>query len=183
MNAIAPRVSRPWRPHVLDAHDLSDRVVAALAYVVVDEIEDGTVLLTLTPWPVADARGRLRFPALDRTREVALDQDVLQAELYDGWLERQPRVGDVFAFTPRAPLPDADPTSPARIASLTDVVKGPVYDLSAEARKVAKLAFYAVTADPLDQREAERTGLADTVDDDRDPAPRHPGIRRKGGRT
>jgi hypothetical protein len=78
-------------------------------------------------------------------------------------LERDPRVGDVFA----AEL-DWDAVrghdEEDLVAAVADLVKGPIYDLSAEARTVAKLATYAALAAVLSDDQVEAWNLRDTVE-------------------
>ena len=94
---VSEEVQRPWLPPGLRAHGLSQDDVRELTYVVVDEIVGSSVTMTLSEWPWADARGRLRFTVDDRTRGVTVDLHALDRALYRGWLRRSPRVGDVFA--------------------------------------------------------------------------------------
>jgi hypothetical protein len=163
------RVRRPWLPGCLAAHGLTTATVTELSYLVVEEMVEDVTAITVSPWPAADAHGRLRFDNTDIT-EVAVPTAVLHTELYRGWLSRRPRIGDVFASrVERAALAEA--AEGVWSGPLQRLLPGAVYDLSAEARKVAKLALYAVRSDILDPAEARATDLdGKAVRNDR-PAP------------
>jgi hypothetical protein len=157
----ARAVRRPWLPPELSAHGWGQSTVGAFRYAVVDELVDGDVGLTVTPWPWADGLGRLRFD-LDAEVEVALTLDGLRRLLYEGLLQRAPRVGDVFALRlapGTEPEGDAADWRGAERGALAEA-----YDISAEARKVSKLAYYARVAAVFDHGEAERLGLDDLAD-------------------
>jgi hypothetical protein len=133
-----------WLPTPLKGHGFTLETVAALRYVVLDEMVDDDVGLALWPWPMADGSGRLRFRDLDQRLEVGLTREDLEQQLYAGWRARRPRVGDVFAARP-----DDDALEEVRAGKevwdrpLTDLFPGPVYDITVEARHIAKLAYYA----------------------------------------
>src|SRR5207249_1211281 len=63
-------VRRPWLPECLQEHGFTEDTVAALSYIIIDEIVDGMVGLVASGWPAADGLGRLRFPAPDQELEV-----------------------------------------------------------------------------------------------------------------
>jgi hypothetical protein len=150
----------PWLPDSLGAHRLTTDDVKRLSYIVVDEIVDDVATLAVYPWPVADAAGRVRFPDLSACRHVALSRQALEDELYHGSLERDPRPGDVFG----AVLTDAAKRRLARHDHLTwrsprSLVDPPIYDMSADARRLAKLAYYAAMTTVLAKKDADRWKL------------------------
>lgn len=160
------RVRRPWLPGCLAAHGLITATVTELSYLVVEEMVEDVTAVTVSPWPAADGHGRLRFDDPD-VAEVAVPTAALHGELYRGWLGRRPRIGDVFAArVDRAALAEA--AEGVWRGPLQRLLPGAVYDLSAEARKVAKLALYAVRSDVLDAAEAQANDLdVKAVRDDR----------------
>ena len=152
-------VRRPWLPAGLAAHGLGPEDVARLTYLVVDEIVDSAVTLTVCPWPAADGMGRLRFAGQEQRGRVTVPLGELDSALYAGWLRRAPRVGDAFG----AVLADAE-----RLVAEDDVtwtlplralVPGPVYDVTQEARTVAKLAWHAAQCRPLPAVTAHEWGV------------------------
>lgn len=149
-------VRRPWLPGCLcePPHRLATADVQELSYLVVEEIVEDVAVVTVTPWPAADAYGRLRFDGAAEAAEVAIPTAALYRELYRGWYSRHPRVGDVFAARVDR---DALATAAGRVWAepLAHLLPGPVYDLTAEARRVAKLAVHAVRSDILDIEQAE----------------------------
>lgn len=141
-----------------------------MSYLVVDEIIDGRALLQVSPWPVVDGRGRLRFPGLDNSYVVGTDA----ARFVDGVI-RQPdepsrplRIGDVFAASVRRP-PRVDERT-----DLADHMTSPAVDISGVAREAAKSQYYAAVAGVYDERDFAdlyRDRLTD--DDEPDEAERH----------
>src|SRR5687767_3817663 len=154
---------RPWTPPCVPAELLEDP--EALSYLVVDEIVGDTVTIAVSGWPGSDELGRVRFDAIAAdapSGHLLVHRKELHERLYEGWLRRTPRVGDAFA----AVLGDA---VAARLAEsgevvldhalrLADALVGPVADLSAEARNIAKLAFYAAVAGVQPHEQAEALG-------------------------
>jgi beta-lactamase superfamily II metal-dependent hydrolase len=152
---------RPWTPACVPPELLED--TDRLSYVLVDEIVGETVTLAVAPWPGSDELGRVRFPARAGAPagHVLVHLEELRQRLYEGWMRRSPRIGDAFA----AVLGDA---VTGQLGSdehevvlddtlrLADTFPGDVADLTAEARTVAKLAFYAAVAgvQPHDTAEA-----------------------------
>ncbi len=145
---------RPWRPECLP--DVMRADVERLRYIVLDEIVGDLVTLSVSPWPYADPQGRVRFDGgPDRAEEprhghLLVHRTEIHDLLYDGWLRRGPRVGDVFAA-------EVDGDVAARLDAGEDValdehlrlgaaLPGAVCDITMEARNVAKLAFYAGVA-------------------------------------
>ncbi len=177
---------RPWLPARLAAHGFTQKSVRALWYVVVEEMVDGVAGLTVSAWPYADQAGRLRFQPDDTTRdsfEVSIPLARLRGELYAGFVERDPRIGDVFAVR----LDPSQEPGPRRARRRRwnrslDRLFVDVYDISAEARKVAKLAFYASVAEAWTHEQATDHKLLESNDvaadrDDGEAAPRHPRLR------
>jgi hypothetical protein len=158
-------VRRAWVPAPLAAHGFDETTVADLTYLVIDEIVDDRVELILSPWPAADEHGRLRFDRLDDSLPVVVDLHELEG-LYVRWLERGPRPGDAFAVEVAR---DVDARAQEGPIPVDDLLVGSVYDISAEARKVAKLAHYASVAEILDDQEVTAWHLDEL--EDRDPAP------------
>jgi hypothetical protein len=154
----------PWRPACLP-DELRDRL-DVLSYVMVDELVGSLVTLTVSPWPDADEQGRVRFFARSSPASgpghLLVHQRELHDLLYQGWLRRDPRPGDVFAAEVAAEVGDRlqrgeDVVLDAHLR-LATVLPGPVYDITAEARSVAKLAFYAGVSgvQPMEQAMAQK---------------------------
>jgi hypothetical protein len=136
-----------------------------LSYVVVDEIVGDTVTLAVSVWPGSDEHGRVRFPEAPEgapVGHVLVHRRELHQRLYEGWLRRAPRAGDAFAAV-------LGEVAAARLAQtgeiltnpglqLADAFPGSVADLTAEARNVAKLAFFAAVAGVQPHDQAERLG-------------------------
>lgn len=163
---------RPWLPSCLSQHGLEVDDVARLTYVLVEERVGDDVGLSLLPWPAADRRGRIRFRRLEERLELGLTTEELCRQLYAGWLQRAPRIGDVFAAeADTAALEELRDLEGPWTRPLGDLFPGAVYDVSAEARKVAKLAFYASVAPVLDAEEADAWRLTELADEVADPAP------------
>jgi hypothetical protein len=142
---------RPWAPPCVPPELVEQH--ARLSYVVVDEIVGHTVTLALAPWPGSDERGRVRFPADGSgapSGHVVLHGRELHERLYEGWMRRPPRVGDTFAAVlgdvAAARLAESGEVVLSPELQLADAFPGDVVDLTAEARNVAKLAFYAAVA-------------------------------------
>jgi beta-lactamase superfamily II metal-dependent hydrolase len=156
---------RPWTPPCVPAELLTD--TSQLSYIVVDEIVGNTVTLTVSVWPGSDERGRVRFPAgeEDSTRgHVLVHLKELRERLYEGWLRRAPRVGDAFAAVlgdaVAQRLRESGEVVLDRGTRLADALPGPIADLTAEARNVAKLAFFAAVAGVQPHEQAEELGQA-----------------------
>ena len=136
-----------------------------LSYLLVEEIVRGQAHLQRWPWPSADREGRLVWSVARPLGEVVVAVDLLRWQLYqpqaDG-LRRRPRAGDVFAVRWSAARP--------RTSRVTDLrtLFTEAYDVSADAREAAKLAYLAVQTSRLDPPPADggpgRTAVA--------PAPR-----------
>jgi hypothetical protein len=155
-----------WLPVSLREAGHTVESVGGLSYIVVDEIVDDVVTLAVHAWPVADGDGRVRFPDLAACRHVAVSLHVLQTQLYRGWLMRAPRLGDVFGAVltegARRRLEVDDDVRWRR--GLHALLETPIYDLSADARVVAKLAYYAAMAPVLAKKEVDRWGLSEKAE-------------------
>ena len=145
-------------------------------YVVVDDYDEDTAVLSITPWPTLDSRQRLIF-----RRERTTERDVVLGALL-GFLAanrcqftpeglmvsafagderemrlRPIRVGDVFAFSDTALISLA--AGEPGVGSETPVV----VDVSASGREAAKIAFYAAATRPINprrERDRELTEIA-----------------------
>jgi hypothetical protein len=111
-------------------------------YVVLEEIVDEMALLRRWSWPVVDPLGRLLWPEGTEhdTGEAAIDVRLLREQLYQAnELEREPRCGDTFAIPPHV--------APWRVNHARDArtLLGDhhVFDVSADAREAAKIAYQA----------------------------------------
>jgi hypothetical protein len=153
---------RPWLPECLPSQ-VRDRVTD-LRYVMVDEVVGDLVTLTVTPWPVADEGGKVRFiaeMAPTGAGHLLVHRRELHDQLYQGWLRRDPRPGDVFAAEVAAAVEDqlrrgAD-VALGKDLRLVTVLPGVVCDITNEARNLARLAFHAGMAgvQPMEQAEAQ----------------------------
>lgn len=168
------RVRRPWLPACLAARGRTPEDVRALRYVVVDEVVGDDVGLTVSPWPAADGWGRLRFPEAGDRVEIGVSKARLVRELYRPLRRRRtPRVGDVFAvrLSPVAEDLVATGEDLRWDRPLAALAEGPVYDLSQEARTVAKLALGAVAAPVISSQRAAAWDVDSRVDPIVRPAP------------
>src|SRR5687768_14115779 len=154
---------RPWTPPCVPAELLDDP--ATLSYLVVDEIVGDTVTIAVSGWPGSDELGRVRFDAIAADAPIGhllVHRKELHERLYEGWLRRAPRVGDAFAAVlgdaVAARLAEAGEVILDSAVRLADALPGPVADLSAEARNVAKLAFYAAVAGVQPHEQATALG-------------------------
>jgi hypothetical protein len=158
----APAAARIW-----GRGPLGEEVGAAHSYVVVEEVDDGNVTLVVAPWPEVDPEGcGLSFaPEEDRAAAVA-DRASLQAALRErttlleygeraepDLAEREIAAGDVFAIELAGELPaDGDLRDEG-----AGWIAGPIVDVTALARNVAKAAMLAaLTGKPLAEDEAAK---------------------------
>src|SRR5215212_5936618 len=148
-----------WRPPALGRANPAD-----LRYLVVEEILGSSIGLTLSSWPRVDAEGRLRF-SIGSTRSFAVDRGSLERYLAKRrrprTVRRRPlRIGDVFAVSVNhaalAAVRDEleEPTQFRPLLRAEDWLRGSVYDLTADAREIAKASFYAAVSEPLTQSQA-----------------------------
>ena len=167
MTAIPAGTTTPWAPQALSAAAGID-ALRAFRYVVLEEIVDQTALLRSWPWPVIDQHGRLVWPgeAEHDMHALTIDLDTLRGQLYThNGLHRRPRVGDVFA------VEDRDERIPGtwrnrHTADLREAVAGAVYDVSADAREAAKIAYtasLAAIAPPGGEEEQEQAEVSASI--------------------
>jgi hypothetical protein len=151
-----------WAPEDLP---ITADEVGGWSYVVVEEIVDDVAVLRRWSWPVVDPLGRLLWPEaaeLD-SDDAAVDVGLLKAQLYrPNPIEREPRCGDTFA----APRRGDEHWRDGSTEDLRDLLgDSDVYDISADAREAAKIAYQsslgaiqpAQAADESAQREVRRT--------------------------
>jgi hypothetical protein len=138
MTAMPPGTSVPWAPEDLpiEAGDFG-----RWSYVVLEEIVDGVAVLRRWPWPVVDPLGRLLWPygAEHDTDTITVDLALLRAQLYTAnGLQRRPRCGDTFAVPQQvaARRRDRHPRDLRTVFGHTGV-----FDISADAREAAKIAY------------------------------------------
>lgn len=122
--------------------------VADLSYIAVDEVSEGIATLLVSDWPELDERGRLRFPESEPAA-VDVSQAALEALLA---ANRRPhdlaarplREGDALAARTRLRRRPA-----ARGRSSVSWIVPPVFDITADARDAAKVAFFSAIGAPL----------------------------------
>lgn len=159
--APLPLEGKPWRPQTIPR--LSTR---KMRYVVVDEIFADLAELSVSEWPVLDASGRLRFLG-EETMHVEVEAERMRLFLRRHRMprkgaSRELRVGDAFGVAIEPGGLDAfvshlaeDPPSTAseRRKALDpatwDWLRPPVFDVTADAREGAKLAYSAAVTSPL----------------------------------
>jgi hypothetical protein len=141
----------PWRPAALD---VSDDKLRSLSYIVVDEIVEDTVALSVSPWPGNDELGRLVFPdepALGTRAGAATLLGYFKRVEFRGDVPEALRMGYAFAARVRtAQLSSEDGPTPPPSSWLVP----PIYDIHSPAREKAKEAFYAAVAPTLTRGEA-----------------------------
>jgi hypothetical protein len=157
---------RPWLPRSLREHGLTRKTVRQLVYVVVDDIDDQVAVLAVYPWPVADKAGRVRFLHLDDCRHVAISRQRLESQLYRKLIRRPPRSGDVFGASLTEPAREWLNTHQDTMwpRALDSFLHGSVYDLSSDARGVAKLAYYAAMTPVLAKEHVDQWNLAEKTE-------------------
>jgi hypothetical protein len=138
---------RPWRPRALRTVDFT-----GYRYVVIDEIEGNWAVLAVTDWPGVDRNGRLRFP-LDEPTEIYAETEPLLRFLREhrrpaSLAARELRHGDAFAIEvlSKAALGRAAADEPVEPEKW---IRPPVYDVTRDARREAKVAFYSAVSEPL----------------------------------
>jgi hypothetical protein len=161
---------RPWLPPTLVRRGLTAATVGTLSYVLLDEIvADDVITFLVHRWPVADQLGRVRFTELGRQAEFAASRADVQRELYRRFRRRDPHRGDVFACTVRPTVlrrPDSD-----GLVNVAAAVAGVVYDISAEARMMTKLAYYGSLTVVVPRATAQAWELPAPETDPSGPAP------------
>jgi hypothetical protein len=154
---------RPWQPRSLRRVDF-----AGHRYVVIDEIEATWAVLAVTGWPGIDAEGRLRFPVEPPT-EVYADTDALleflrRHRLPAALADRPLRQGDAFAFRVRSKAALARAAGD-EVQEPDDWIRPPVYDVTRDARREAKVAFYSAVSEPITPEQAVEVLRADEEPD------------------
>lgn len=156
-----PMEGRAWRPE-----PIGQLPTGRLRYVVVDEVFADLAELSVSAWPVLDPLGRLRFMG---EAAVHVEADVERMRLFlrrhrmpRKAASRELRAGDTFgvavevrglnAFISRFasfPPPSASERRKALEPATWDWLRPPLFDVTAEAREAAKLAYYAAVTGPL----------------------------------
>jgi hypothetical protein len=157
----APQSGALWDPHVprRKLPDPSD------AYVVVEDKDEGTVVLLVARWPEIDGLGRLVFPDED-----PLLVDILEARLEailrrgrQAGNQRGLRIGDVFwvrsLFENESKL-SGDPAA-----------WGFFIDITRAAREAAKAALYGAAAPRVSDEHAKALGLVEQHKQPPEPPP------------
>jgi hypothetical protein len=150
----SPESLRSWQAPSLTEKGVDQR---GLTYVVLEEIVGDTVGFSLYSWPAADPEGRLRFETDRRPFEVTVTFEEICGFLERRQLrfvarstgrseDRELRIGDVFAV--RLDRPAAGGREGA-LAGWREV-----YDISADAREVAKLAYYGALTEKWEWKHA-----------------------------
>jgi hypothetical protein len=128
----------PWAPEALP---INRHEVDQWTYVVLEEVVDEIALLRWWPWPTVDRLGRLVWTGGTEhdTDAIAVDLELVKAQLYTAnGLQREPRCGDTFAIQRVA----GHHSRSRRLHDLRDVFgTGKLYDISADAREAAKIAY------------------------------------------
>jgi hypothetical protein len=165
----------PWVPRTLESVIDDEELSEAWAYVVVDEIVDGRIGLSISRWPWLDTGGRLRFDDADadesvgvslegfqgllrsrRTLMVMMDEErPMDRDAAQALSERVVRIGDVFAV-PRAERGEWTRESEVGEHDLVVPDRARIFDITYEAREEAKVAAAAAVAPPLDEEQASR---------------------------
>ena len=117
-------------------------------YVVVDERDDGILVLIVALWPELDSLGRLAFSGSRKSvavSEAELDDELDRRRQRSGHLRRPIRISDTFLV--RGPVTK----SPAKWPETVDV--------TALARSHAKMAFHAAVAPKKTAQEARSVKL------------------------
>lgn len=144
----------PWQPPILA--NVPPDALRKLRYVVVDDVDhaEGDVVVVSEPWPTVDMLGRVRHLSAEASEQYVavakwhalLTRRRIPAEV----AQRPPRVGDAFAM---------------RLPRSGDVLKpkGPVVDVTADAREAARAAFYGAVALPMAPAHAEALRAPETT--------------------
>jgi hypothetical protein len=137
--ATPAREQRLWL-----ADDTRVRPRASDSYVVVDERDEGVIVLVVAAWPRLDDLGRLDFRGRRRSvtvSEAALNEVVKRRAKRPDGVDRHVRISDTFSVRGRV---TGDPSAWGRIV-----------DVSGEARDQARIAYYAAVAPRATPKEAK----------------------------
>lgn len=140
-----------WRPEALQAATQAGEELGDFAYVVVEESVDRLIVLIAWPWPEADDQGRLFWPPASESdfQTAVTTRDLLRDQLYrPSRLVRLPRLGDVYAASHLGPGWEGSNL----VTDVRQLFDGEVYDISADAREAAKLAYHGAAAPALAKR-------------------------------
>lgn len=145
--------------------------MAGWSYVLIEDIVDRVVELAAWGWPTVDQNGRLLWPEDSQPLLGTILMPRLRQQLYTAnGLRRSPRPGDTFAVPSLGDGWQAHDIEDLVIyEDLNSLFLPPVFDISAEARKAAKIAYLgantAVTSQPVEDEEAP-DDLADDLTED-----------------
>lgn len=159
---------RPWDPrHPLDPALVND--FEQLLYIVIDEVVEGWVGLSVALWPHADPEGRLRFVGSGGAVEVGTSHETVRRFLQSASASPRPtRIGTTFTARVKAGtaaelldhLRDRAGHGEVRIDDLNEFLERPV-DLTEQGRLLAKLACYAAMLSTLPLPLEKRWDLVD----------------------
>jgi hypothetical protein len=159
---------RPWDPkHPVERNLVNEH--QRLVYVVVDEVIEGWIGLSLALWPHADRRGRLRF--VDAGGPVAVGssyESVYRFLASSKAAPRPPGIGTTFAARVKEKtareiaerLNERAGHGEVRVDDLGMYLERPV-DLTEQGRLLAKLACYAAMLSTLPSALEEQWNLVD----------------------
>ena len=165
---VAPR---PWDPRPRGDPQLVDDS-DVLVYVVIDELIGEWAGLSMSRWPDADDRGRLRFDLDTGTLEVGTTLDRLRSFLASGGRGRKRpgrlHVGSVFAARVKrgsaeeflSEWLERPPEDLVELADLGEWLRKP-RDITEQARTVAKLAYYGAMTSVLPSHVEDEWNLRD----------------------
>lgn len=140
MTATPPGSTVAWVPEDLQSQA---EELAAFSYVVVEEMVGPLALLRRWSWPEVDQHGRLIWleGSEHDSDAAAVTVELLRAQLYaPNGLRRRPRCGDTFAVRGWA---ESGGQAEHQVTDLRELFTGSLYDISADAREAAKLAYHA----------------------------------------
>jgi hypothetical protein len=146
--ATPARLQRLWL-----ADDTRVAPRASDSYVVVDERDEGVIVLVVAPWPRLDDLGRLDFRGRRRSvtvKEDALNDVVRRRGKRPEGVERSLRISDALCVRGRVR------GNPSRW--------GRIVDVSGEARDQARIAFHAAVAPRATPKEAKALRLDEAPD-------------------
>jgi hypothetical protein len=161
MTATPPDSTVAWAPEDLP---VPIEQLAAFSYVVIEEIVGQLLLLLRWSWPAVDQNGRLVWlQGSDCACDAAaISLELMRAQLYTpNRLTRRPRCGDTFAVS--GPAGDGWQDE-QELSDLRQVFPGSVYDVSADAREAAKLAYQAGLGAVLSAASVDEQVRADQAD-------------------